>query len=250
MSRAFLRDRIVRGLFSFVAILVPVIGLFLGCADDATRPESTPPSEEAQLIALCESGELRSPMPLALEVQVHLDKIRATFHESCPFVDSVAFRPPWQPGAILVGVTDSTATAIHEGRYHDWDELNSTYHMTEIRERFSHGYPYVVLVFADVLHPRRLATLYQGLPGVRYAEPNSYLFDFSNIYPRTSGDSISYLFRHGTGDCPSGCTHNDYWYFRVTDHGPQLVGAWDGNRNTQPAWWSDAKRNVDEYHRW
>jgi hypothetical protein len=231
-------------------LLIPVISLLFGCGDEGTRPEPTPASEEARLIALCVSGELQSPPRLAGEVEDHLSSIRAHFRNTCPYVDSVSFSPPWQPNAILIGVADTTATAIRQDRYHSWDALNHTYGAVEVRTHLDSPYPWVLLVFADMLHPRRLATLYDDLPGVRYTAPNGFLGDRSNIYPRMAGSQITYLFRRGSGDCPSGCIDNYYWYFAVGGDGPRLIGAWDGDRDHQPPWWAEARLNLEEYLRW
>ena len=230
------------------ACLLTIVLAHLGCSDTATRPEASSPSSEARLIALFASGELQPPYSLAYEVQNHLAAIREAYRGTCPFVDSVSFRPNVEPSFVLLGLDDSAVVAVRDDRYHAWDSLNAQLGILRINKDSLVRYRRVSLYFRDLLHPRRLAALYAHLPGVRYAEPGESGGDGSNVYPRLRGSYPTYLFRKGSGDCPMGCTSNYYWYFSILPAGPHFVGAWDGI--DPPPWWDDAKLNVEEYRTW
>jgi hypothetical protein len=104
------------------------------------------------------------------------------------------------------------------------------------------------LRFEGLLHPRCLCKRYGDLPGAKQAGPNFYMGDFSNIYARIAGGGITYLFFHGAGDCPAGCTEEDYWYFVLDQGQPELVGArLEGQ--PEPGWWNQAKKNIEDFER-
>ena len=234
-----------------ILLLALVSGTLLSCSDEATCPEPTTPSYEARLMALCLSGQLHPPASLASDIEDDLFAIRETFRDACPFVDSVSFEPPWIPSQIMIGVTDSTAAAMLAGGYHSWDSLNQTYGLVEKREYLDWQSKWVVFIFADLLHPRQLIPLYENLPGILYVTPNGLLGSPPNIYPRYSGLQASYLFSRGHGfGCPRDCQSFEYWYFQVAADGPHLVGSWDGDPDTQPSWWSEARLNLEGYSEW
>jgi len=209
------------------------------------------PSDEAQLIAIYISEEIRPPLPLARNIEKHLTEIRVKYEGLDSIITHISFRPPWVPSCIIVGVDTTTDQMIRNGSYHAWDELNKEYQVSEIRlNQFDTPTPYAVLYFDGILHSRLLANFYTNLPGVRYAERNGYLGDFSNVYPRNTATGFSYLFRNGWGDCPSGCTYSKYWYFVIEPTGPRLIGSWNTQeQSAQPSWWNEAQENRNLYRR-
>jgi hypothetical protein len=71
----------------------------------------------------------------------------------------------------------------------------------------------------------------------------------SNIYARITGGGITYLFFRGGGDCPSGCTVEDYWYFKFSQDQPELVGErLEGQ--PEPGWWKEAEKNIEDFSMW
>ena len=220
---------------------------FLRFAADFGETIQPPASEEAQLIALSISGEIQPPQSLSHDIEAHLTQIRAQYGNIDAAINSLSYRPPWVPGRIIIGVDTTTNRMIKEGRYRAWDALNLKYQHSETKIHSS----FVVLSFDGILHSRHLATLYADLPGVQYAEPDGYVGDSPNIYPRSTPSGFSYLFRYAWGDCPSGCIYSKYWYFIIMPTGPQLIGSWDPqDQPSQPSWWSDAKENIDQYRSW
>ncbi len=240
-------------------LLVPVIA----CGEEQKTeptPTSTPAAEctikeneEAELIALCLSGDIVAPDTLYDRVLSDLAVIRSDFGDEFEIVNNIEFLPPWAPGSLIIGFeyegNATTAQMVANGTYEAWDELNEIYEVTEIDTGLMRTGG-VLLHFKCRLHPRRLEELYEALPGVRYAEPNSYLGDYSNIYPRQIGDKITYLFRNAWGDCMVGCTGREYWYFSVEDGKPTFIGHYDPQRYTEPDWYDEADKNEEQYHGW
>jgi hypothetical protein len=207
-------------------------------------------NEEAELIALCLSGELVSPYSLSNQVLMDLANIRSAYGDKFEPIQRIRFGPPWVPGCLLVGFDSSTAEMVANGEYHAWDWLNIKYQVTEI-DTMDIRNNWIVLYFKDKLHPQRLSELYTVLPGITYAEPNGFYGDFSNVYPRQIMGGISYLFREGWGDCPCGCTNNRYWYFVVELNRHRFIGYWFPDEDPiMPPWWEEAKRNIDQFRLW
>lgn len=205
--------------------------------------------EEAELIALCLSGDLEAPDSLYSLILSNLGAVRSKFGERFEAINRIRFKPPWVESCIIIGFDEGTYQLVKSGEYDAWDELNSEYQVTEIDARILSA---AVLYFKGVLHPRRLSEFYRGLPGVRYVEPNHFIGDFSNVYPRQTLQGMTYLFRNAWGDCPAGCISSEYWYFRVSGTGGvSFVGYWAFHLNDKPpSWWFEAEKNIELYRKW
>jgi len=239
---------------ALVAILV--FHLIVSCSkstknpsrtDDTETPVDFSPkeNEEAELVALCLSGELIAPDTLYDDVLHDLTAIRAEFGDTLQAVNAIEFRPPWwRVSYLLMAFDESAAQLIADGQYHAWDQLNEYYHVTEIKIG---GHGCVWLVFDGRLNPYRLAEQYEVLPGVLYAEPNFRDGDGPNVYARQTDLGFSYLFRYARGDCPVECTYNEYWYFVCEDDGPVFIGHWVFRHEPEPEWWQEARLNREHY---
>jgi hypothetical protein len=224
-----------------------------GCSDDVARPKLPPDtSEEAMLMALHLSGELRPPYKLALDVERDLKYIRSEFSAEYPAVDTLFFKPRWLPSTICVHFDEETAPQVKNGDYRAWDRLNRRLRITEIDlVRFWSNHC-ALLYFEGTLHARRLEELYRDLPGVA----NTWTFegfwcDEQNVYPRLTHAGISYLFSYVWGDCGPLLRRHDYWYFISQNEHPVFVGTWDDRGGApEPDWWTEAKRNRDQYMEW
>ena len=234
---------------TLVAILV--LPLTIDCSK-STRTECplrTPKAdEEAELIALCLSGELVAPDGLYEQVRRDLAGIRATFGDTSEWINQIKFLPPWVPGNLLIGFDETAFQLIRDGQYHAWDSLNQQYQATDMDTiPFSSG-GVVLLMFQGRLHPWRLVELYEDLPGVWAIHPNGRIGDWSSVYARQASGGMTYLFRHGWGDCPSGCIYSEFWYFRVDDNWPMFVGHWVPHEEPNvPEWWEEARLNREHY---
>lgn len=228
--------------------------LVISCLKLASNEESklTPKDNaEAELIALCLSGNLIAPDSLYKQVLSDLAAIRSTFGDDFERLNRITFVPPWRAGGLIIGFDDTTAQNVANGEYQAWDELNKKYQLTKINTRLIGFIGTTELYFKGRLHPRRLAGLYADLPGVSYTELNGRIGDSPNIYPRQTEDGITYLFRDAWGDCASGCIYSEYWYFVFEEKQPILIGHWVPHEEPQePHWWDEAKQNIEQFHEW
>ena len=253
----FMRRRI-----TFVLILL--LCVFISCSKSTKNetsnetPEAPPveftprENEEAELIALCLSGELIAPDSLYEQVLSDLAAIRATFGDTFELINQIKFMPPWQAGCLIIGFDESTFQQIRNDEYHAWDDLNQQYHASNIDTiPFHLDGGIVLLTFEGRLHPWCLTELYSVLPGARAPSPNFIAGDWSNVYARQTRDGITYLFRRGWGDCPSGCLYSEYWYFIFEGDQPVFVGHWAPDEDpNEPDWWEEARQNEEAYRRW
>jgi hypothetical protein len=241
-----------KGMHSAWGYLVFVFLLLTGCESSDPGCQVEPRFEllgdqEAELIALCLANELVAPEELYAQIKGDLAAIRSDFAEEVPMVTQITFRPPWEQSAIIVTFKQSTAAKIAAGEYTAWDELNQKYRLISFDIMAEFGL--ANLRFEGLLNPRCLCKRYRDLPGAEQAGPNFYMGDFSNIYARIAGGGITYLFFHGAGDCPGGCTEEDYWYFRFDQGQPELVGErLEGQ--PEPGWWKEAEKNIEAFQMW
>ncbi|NIN01462.1 MAG: hypothetical protein GTO24_26225 [candidate division Zixibacteria bacterium] len=210
---------------------------------------STPKdNEEAELMALCLSGELVAPDSLYDRILNDLADIRASFGDTIEAVTLIEFRAPWVAGCVMIGFDDTTFQQILDGQYHAWDTLNEQYQVIQMHTMPIGGSGAVLLIFAGRLHPRRLAEIYAPLPGVRTTHPNGIIGDCPNVYARDTEDELTYLFRNAWGDCPSGCIYSEYCYFVFEGAQPRLVGHWPAYQGVEaPDWWEEARLNKEHY---
>ncbi|MGB7062910.1 MAG: hypothetical protein WBF13_11235 [Candidatus Zixiibacteriota bacterium] len=234
---------------TLAAILV--LPLIINCSK-STRTECTPRTpkadEEAELIALCLSGELVAPDGLYEQVRRDLATIRATFGDTIELIDQIRFSPPWSPGFLMIGFDVTAVEQIRSGQYHAWDELNEKYEVMTIDTMLLDWIGLATLSFKGRLHGHRLAELYGVLPGTWTVNPSYSRGDLPNVYCRQTWEGMTYLFRYGWGDCPSGCIYSEFWYFRVDDNLPAFVGHWAPHQEPNvPEWWEEARLNREHY---
>jgi hypothetical protein len=207
--------------------------------------------QEAEVIALCLSGDITAPGGLYNRALADLADIRSSYGSNFTQINTIRFQAPWVPSCIVIDFESGTSQLVANGQYNAWDELNKQYQLSEI-DLSSIKYDRALLKFKGRLHPRRLSESYSKLPGVNYAEPNGIMGYSYNIYPRqTAVSGLTYLFRNGWGDCLAGCIYNEYWYF-VAYESSQVIflGYWNPQKDPkEPDWWSEAKRNIEQYNK-
>jgi hypothetical protein len=65
------------------------------------------------------------------------------------------------------------------------------------------------------------------VPGVNYAQMNSYAGDGNEIYSTVFPDHVELIYQYSWGDCMSGCINNRYWKFKVYyDCSVEFVLSW------------------------
>ena len=233
-------------------VLIAVFFCLAGCGDSDPGCEVEPRFEllgdrEAELVAMCLSKEFVAPEELYAQVLDDLAAIRSAFGGELAVINEITFMPPWQESAVVVAFNESTAAEIAAGEYTGWDELNRELHLIDYN--FTAEVGWALLYFQGLLHPRCLCRRYKGIPGAKDTMPNFYMGEVSNIYARSTGGGITYLFYRGAGDCPSGCTEEDYWYFKFDQGQPVLVGErLEGQ--PEPGWWKEAEKNIEAFQMW
>lgn len=220
----------------------------LGPPPDGIRITDTPrANREAEEAALWLSGRLIAPQGLYETVRDDLAAIRGEHLGAIPDL-AITFFPPWSVTEIIVLPDDATWDRIHNGEPNAIDELNAIYHATAMDSlRITSHYVVAVIEFEGRLHPGLLAAIYDDADGVVYAQPNGYVGDRSNVYPWEHGGRMTYLFRRGAGDCPAGCTENEFWYFRRGSAGTEFVGHFLMGADPLPEWWDEAKTAYHSY---
>lgn len=237
----------IRNRIAALNILMIVVALCVSCeectapagtdqvCDDDQQPyglDETPRSDyEAEVIALCLSGELIAPEDLYQKVHNDLVYIRSTYGRMHRWLNSIHLIPPWVPSMICIKFNFSTGGQVESGTYHAWDSLNTALGVTEIDQFFPGNPQWWKLYFSGRKHPRRLADLYRDLPGVLVTEKTSIVYTFYNLFPKNDcfrdDVTVSYLFGRGEGDCYAGCIFGEYWYFISDGFGVRFEGHWN-----------------------
>lgn len=169
---------------------------------------------DATILALEISGAPLAPQELVNQVAQDVMLIRIMY----PEVAGITVYPDWNPGEIVVGLTEEAHQAYQAGTFAAFDSLNTLFGGAVIHE--FQLISTLFLTLGDCYHPEYLAGEYTRLEGVRYAEPNG---------PGGDGDDISstqvgyYTFKHGFGDCPAGCIYEHFWDFYVSGGSVTLV---------------------------
>jgi hypothetical protein len=229
-----------------------VLSIALACSNDRVETPITPPSvdrpdaislnREAEEAALWLSGELTAPSPLFGTILADLAAIRSAYSPAIPILNHLEFIAWWPVSKIGVVVTAGLRDKVVAGEPNALDSLNTGYHGTGT-SRFSPvplGWM-TEIHFAGRQHPERLAEIYRTVAGVTQAFPDSWIGDYSNVYPWHVEGGMSYLFRLGLGDCPAGCEASDFYYFRRVAGVTEYVGTFRMGVDPYPAWWSEGK---------
>lgn len=242
-------------LLRIVLVVCAVALLGASCSGDPLTPrrtaapdplDQTPRDDyEAEVVALALSGELVAPQDLYEEVRDGLDTLRAQYNDSIPELQRIFFRPCWMPGEVTGMLTEAATVEMRAGTYTGMDSLNTALRLERTDTTsftFRPKQIYFRLFFEGRLHPHRLVEFYEALPSVEYASPGYVCFDGSAYYVRFIDGGVAYLFRHGWGDCPSGCIYSEFWYFRVRGGvDVEYAGYWDPQTEPPPDWWDEAK---------
>lgn len=207
-------------------------------ADSLYTPRADREAEEA---ALWLSGEHFAPADLYQTIHDDLAAIRTGYLDSIPSL-AVTFTPWWITSQVAVKFTDDARDRFLAREPNDVDSLNVVFHATHLDTFRLKGTSYWTLIdFAGRQHPERLGEAYEAQDDVVWGEPNGWIGDWSNVYPWRKGDGMTYLFRHGSGDCPAGCIDNIFWYFRRANGVTEYVGTFDWWADPEPDWWDEAK---------
>jgi hypothetical protein len=224
-----------------------------GCESD---PPTDPDPKALVSARTTESDELamwlaRAPGPpaeLSERIGRELNLIRDSFGDSIPELRTIDFMLPWESNRLWLEVEPSLFDSVEAELSTVLDPVNTRLGGMIDRPLFGYGFEWVFITFDHTVHPGCLGREYLELPGVTSAMPSGYLGDWPNVYAAVAGETSRYLFFHGDGDCPAGCTENDYWYFRVEDNQVAHVGSWEYPQLTpEPPWFEEAIQLRHDY---
>jgi hypothetical protein len=190
-----------------VCTLVVFLALTLGYA-------SPPTYEDEDVLALEISGALLAPSTLVAQIAQDLTAIRVAF----PEVADIHVSPSWEPGVILVQLTDEAWADYQEGLFHDFDSLNVEYGPVTIDPLFAPNT--LQLEFENLYHPEVLAPIYEQVEGVLLADPDFFFGDGDDIFSQQTG---IYTFKKGWGDCLAGCPFEHFWELSVKGDVVELI---------------------------
>lgn len=227
-----------------------IAATWLSCSSDSpTSPSNQQPdlsqtpreNREAEMAAAVLSGQVVAPQYLYERVLSDLEKIRDEFGDSLP-VRNIGYWPHWIPSAIAARIDSAMLADSTSGARRILDSLNALYRCISITKPYTWWY----LEFQGVLNPFALTRIYSSVPGMKSICPmingpgDWPLFGLS--FSERGG--IQYFFRHGFGDCPSGCIYSVVYYFRTTNRDVKYHGYYPHDiqhPEAKPDWYDAAQ---------
>lgn len=224
------------------ARLLVVLALSLACALQASASDvaSSEVHEDVETISDAmvladrmlrrqSNGLLLNPKRrdrLAQEIGQVLEQVR-TAH---PPAWEVSPRRDFRPGILLVGLTPALlSAAVPAGRneaptgYVEFDDLNTRLGLSDMRVFLHVGA--ALLEFSKYVHLEAAARAYLEIPGVRFAHPDAQLGDGPDIEVVRVQETWYVIVRKAWGDCPSGCLHEELFFFIVENDVARRVEA-------------------------
>jgi hypothetical protein len=247
-------------------IVIPCLLLFLPLSLFAqgwpSEDSDINPVDEARLAALWLSDSLFVPEDLAQEIQNKLALLRKKYSEEIPQVN-IKFQFPAPAKTLIVMMKPHALEELKESNYHEWDSLNQANVVDSIVIDSTHygREPMVRIRFKDYLNPFLTIPEYSNLNGIKYASALPFPGDWSNVYPWFVDGQMAFLVRKAWGDCPAGCLHSRYYYFKCNDDQINFIGEFgtpEGEYKTPdeyrrafkyPSWWEEIKPAICRYHR-
>lgn len=204
-------------------------------------------SIEAREFATWYSGELLPSDSLVFKLLYNLNYLRSVYGDSFSVLDTWnRFLAPWVIGQLVVRFDSTTASLINNNEYTGWDSIEVTLRPDSVL-KYPDRFGIALFGFDEYYNPRRLAEIYETLPGVIWAEPNGIDFDGLSgfpFFPGVSNNELTYLYPFLPG-----ITHY-YLYFKFIGGEPQHIGTWDIINEPEPPWWQEAKKNIDWFNDW
>jgi len=146
---------------------------------------------------------------------------------------------PADTGELLVAASTPTRLLVKSGLYAEWDCLNRHF---RARQSVPLGRDYATFEFRGRYNLNLVGGLYDGLDGVRFAEPNLYvrIHRPASIYVTSGRDAWHYVFG-GAQECRKDPIACGFYYFVVSNSGAaKLVQEWrvprDNTPDQEPYW--------------
>lgn len=202
-------------------------------------------NEEAELAAMWLSGKLIAPERLYEQIKGDLTLIREQWSDSIP-ATNIKFIPYYMASQFTVTFHEPYVQSILDGSYSSWDELNKQFRLDTI---IAYGpfpsYSSFSLRFEGRLNPLKLIEYYEGLEGIKLIGP----MGLAGGYPlclmtKEEDGSYSYIFKDAWGDCPSGCIHGDFFYFKIKNNKAIFIDSYLDSDTTSIPGWVKSYRNL------
>jgi len=196
--------------------------LLLGCqsSDDTTETELVENSElentthmegDAAILAVETSKNVQVDVSDYLQIQNELIVIEAINNN----LSDISAFSTWPINQLKLGFTTETDIVYQNGNYTAWDDLNTRYKLSNIKEiKFPSGNHYT-LTFDGQYNTELLVEKYSTLPGILYVETGGQIGDASDICLEITDSLHYYIYDLAWEDCPSGCAKHIYSGFSV-----------------------------------
>lgn len=222
--------------FAFIGLFLSGLST-LGAEESLLGPVSEHTDEVSDAEVLADrmlrrqsSGLLLNPKRrdrLAREIGQVLDQVRTAY----PPTWEVSPRRDFRPGRLLVGLTPALLSAAgsagrNEGQptgHVEFDDLNTRLGLSDMRVFLHVGI--ALLEFSKYVNLEAAARAYLEIPGVRFANPDAQLGDSPDIEVVRVQETWYVIVRKAWGDCPSGCLHEELFFFIVENDVARRVEA-------------------------
>jgi hypothetical protein len=191
---------------------------------------------EAEQLAFEAAGTLTAPTNVYTRIHADLASLRAQF----PEVASIHARRSWDNDDLEL-VPDAIAVeALKHDAFRDWDCANARYGGTTISldaPNSPSGPLYFVRLSGRRFNMPLLEGVYAALPHVKQVVSGGTVGDSSDVCASFAGNTYSYAFKLGAGDCPAGCTEVTFWGFSTQPDGTvKSLGQSGPGPNAKPDW--------------
>jgi hypothetical protein len=160
-----------------------------------------------------------------------------------PEIVSIEYRADNDGRTLELAVDEDTLNDMEHGVYTDWDCLNATYRVENIRYSFSNliDTHHVMLTLGGVFRLAEIAAEYEKLPRVQNAGSVGLIGDGPTICLTAAETTWYWVFDRASGDCVEGCTAHTYYYFTTEPEGTMTrQGQWfSESGEARPAWFDE-----------
>lgn len=218
---------------------------FQGLTTPDQIAQTPKPNAEVEVLTLEATGAFIAPQEVYDRVDRELASIRSAYQD----VSNIVARPSWPPQNLLITFDSTGAAEVLDYTYTAWNGANELYGVTLIEKSQLSSGGFARLNFRGSFNLPLLAQEYAKLPHVTYAGTEGIVGDGNDVCLQISGDTHSFIFDAGSGDCPAGCIDHAYWGFSVDNLGSiSVLGTWQ-NRSSgvpMPQWF----QNLSSCRNW
>lgn len=168
------------------------------------------------------------------ELGREIDLVLAQIRDRHPLMREISARRRYVPARLILHLEGDLLDAVFEHWQNGngeplprtghaiFDELNAKIGLHQAK-----AYPHSSMVFVSfskLANMRAAQEAYAAIDGVRHVELDWFLGDGPDILATNDGGTWHVAMRDAWGDCPSGCTHEETFYFIVRPGHLEQVG--------------------------